>query len=132
MEKVIAHKLDENIQYLNEHLIEVGKKSSKIGEKIGIKNIMFLVSLLHDVGKADRNFQNYILKNTKERINHSSAGARYLFEKIIEIIKKDATEQKEYQLFFEVIEYVIMSHHGLYDIINDEGESRTEKRRNYD
>ena len=59
MKKIIAHKFDEKIQTLDEHLINVAEKSSKIGRKIGIPNMMFLISLLHDLGKADRNFQKY-------------------------------------------------------------------------
>ena len=132
MKKIIAHKLDEKIQTLDEHLINVAGKSSKTGKKIGISNIMFLVSLLHDLGKADRNFQKYIWENTNERINHSSAGARYLLEEITKFIKNDLNKKKEWLLFFEILEYVIFAHHGLYDVISDEGESKTEKRRNYD
>ena len=60
MERIIAHKKDDNIQELSNHLLNVSKISSNIGKKIGIENIMILVSMLHDLGKADRNFQNYI------------------------------------------------------------------------
>ena len=94
MKKIIAHKLNEKIQTLDEHLINVAEKSSKTGEKIGISNIMFLVPLLHDLGKSDRNFQKYIWENTNERINHSSAGARYLFEKVTKFIKKDLNKKE--------------------------------------
>ena len=132
MKKIIAHKLNEKIQTLDEHLINVAEKSSKTGEKIGISNIMFLVSLLHDLGKSDRNFQKYIWENTNEGINHSSAGARYLLEEITKFIKNDLNKKREWLLFFEILEYVIFAHHGLYDVISDEGESKTEKRRNYD
>ena len=134
MEKIIAHKKDENIQELSNHLLNVSKISSNIGKKIGIENIMILVSMLHDLGKADRNFQNYISNVTKKKVNHSSAGGKYLFECVTKIIKENTSISNNtiiYKYFLEILEYVIFSHHGLYDVISEEGESNTERRRNY-
>ena len=132
IKKIIAHKNDENIQTLKEHLFQVAGKARKIGKKIGIEKITILVSLLHDLGKSDRNFQNYIYNGTNEKINHSSAGARFLFEKVRYFVEKNLKLKKDWLLFLEIMEYVIFSHHGLYDVISSEGESRTIKRRNYD
>lgn len=132
MKEIIAHKNNEEIQLLSDHLSNVSKIAGRIGEKIDMKNIAVLVSLLHDLGKADRNFQKYIYENTNEHINHSSAGARYLLEKIKKIINQNLDRKKEWLLFLEILEYVIFSHHGLYDVISKEGESRTKNRRNYD
>ena len=47
-------------QSLTEHLLSVGKIASQIGDLIGIKHLMMHVGLLHDMGKADRNFQTYL------------------------------------------------------------------------
>ena len=132
IKKIIAHKNNENIQTLKEHLFQVAGKVRKIGKKIGIEKITILVSLLHDLGKSDRNFQNYIYNGTNEKINHSSAGARFLFEKVRYFVEKNLKLKKDWLLFLEIMEYVIFSHHGLYDVISSEGESRTIKRRNYD
>ena len=134
MKRIIAHKKDENIQELSNHLLNVSKISSNIGKKIGIENIMILVSMLHDLGKADRNFQNYISNVTKKKVNHSSAGGKYLFECVTKIIKENPSTSNNtiiYKYFLEILEYVIFSHHGLYDVISEEGESNTERRRNY-
>ena len=132
IKKIIAHKNNEKIQTLKEHLFQVAGKARKIGKKIGIEKITILVSLLHDLGKSDRNFQNYIYNGTNEKINHSSAGARFLFEKVRYFVEKNLKLKKDWLLFLEIMEYVIFSHHGLYDVISSEGESRTIKRRNYD
>ena len=132
IKKIIAHKNNEKIQTLKEHLFQVAGKARKIGKKIGIEKITILVSLLHDLGKSDRNFQNYIYNRTNEKINHSSAGARFLFEKVRYFVEKNLKLKKDWLLFLEIMEYVIFSHHGLYDVISSEGESRTIKRRNYD
>ena len=106
-------------QLLSEHLYEVGKRAGKIGKQIGLKAFMKLTGFLHDVGKADRNFQEYIQGQTKQRVNHSSAGGRILEDLICSISEfAEVKSSRQFRYFQEIMTYVIFAHHGLYDQIN--------------
>ncbi|CUH92083.1 CRISPR-associated helicase/endonuclease Cas3 [Herbinix luporum] len=106
-------------QSLTEHLLSVGKIASQIGDLIGIKHLMMHVGLLHDMGKADRNFQTYLNGSSNKKVDHSSAGAKLWIH-----ILSDTKEYEEYyntvkfQYYKEIILYLIQSHHGLFDVID--------------
>lgn len=125
---------EERCQSLTEHLLEVGKYAGRIGSTAGIKYLMMQVGFLHDMGKADRNFQNYLKDNSNKLVDHSSAGARlWLY------IISDTENYKEYnntirfQYYKEIVLYLIQSHHGLFDIIDMESvKNKSSERLNYD
>lgn len=55
---IIAHK-DQDTgkeQKLIEHLYLTGKDAQRVAEKINLGNIMFMIGIFHDLGKADKNF----------------------------------------------------------------------------
>ena len=60
--KFIAHlrKKDKEPQYLSDHLNEVSKLAGQFADKIGLKESGEILGLLHDLGKASKEFQNYI------------------------------------------------------------------------
>lgn len=100
-------------QFLLDHLINTAKKASADATDINQRNFCFLIGLFHDLGKADKNFQHMIKNNTKDKVNHSSAGATYLLSKIMEVIPNS---EKSKQEFSETVMYVICAHHGIFDI----------------
>ena len=55
LDKLYAH-IDQGnlrkVQSLYSHLFNTACESKKIGEKVEMKNISFLLGLLHDIGKA--------------------------------------------------------------------------------
>ena len=71
------------------------------------------------MGKAKQEFQQYMLENNSSlrgKINHSSAGAKYLFEKY------NNSKNPYDQLTSQLISLVISSHHsGLIDCISPQG-----------
>lgn len=78
---IIAHK-DQDTgkeQKLIEHLYLTGKDAQRVAEKINLGNIMFMIGIFHDLGKADKKFQHMIKNNTNVKVDHSSAGASYIF-----------------------------------------------------
>lgn len=105
-------------QRLIDHLENVANDAAQMANKIGQKDILFLIGLYHDLGKADHLFQEMMLKQTGKHVNHSSAGATYLSQRIAGILNEHEPkkEGKYKQSFIEVICYVITAHHGLYDI----------------
>lgn len=121
-------------QSLTEHLLEVGRIAGNIGDTVGIKYMMMQVGFLHDMGKADRIFQDYLKGCSSKKVDHSSAGAKLWIYMLA-----DTKEYKEYQnnirfqYYKEIVLYLIQSHHGLFDIINQENwENRSFGRLNYD
>lgn len=105
-------------QTLEEHLFNVAKESSLSPVEIKQENALFLIGLYHDLGKADRIFQEKILYKPTMKVNHTSAGAVYLYAQAGELLDQQIkTDDKKYcGPFCETIAYVISAHHGIYDI----------------
>ena len=140
---IIAH-IDangESEQLLSEHLIAVSKRTKEIGEEIGLGHICCLVGVLHDIGKQSDLFQKYIRGEHRGKVTHSTAGARvldYLQEelnqqyKLDEGLLKEGIKEKNWPLvktlYQELLQYPILAHHGLYDIINWDFKYQTKLR----
>lgn len=135
---LLAHYDKENPmkkQFLMGHLFEVSTISRKIGGKVGLKSSCELIGLLHDFGKYRYEFQLYIKGEYRGRVNHTSAGAR-LLDYIEENVKKKYGDKvnikhKIWDLYKEILQYPILSHHGLYDIIDKDYNYRTKIRLSY-
>ncbi len=122
-------------QALEEHLYATGNRAGEIGKGVGIEAFMKVAGYLHDCGKAERSFQEYIRGNSKLQINHSSAGGRILLDLIpSDPDLKDLQKRKlKFQYFQEILIYIILAHHGLYDLITyGSTEYKTSQRLNYD
>ncbi len=107
-------------QSLEDHLHEVGKKAAKMGSSIGLGSFTRLAGYLHDCGKADRLFQDLIYGRRVQNVNHSSAGGRVLNDFIHndpELAYLQQTKGK-FAYFQEVMTYIILSHHGIFDLIS--------------
>ena len=115
---IIAHK-DENgrEQSLFNHLINVGNESFNLGKELDIEYISLLVGLLHDLGKADPLFQDKIKNNKNTSVNHSTAGAKYLYQIYCDIGNKNEDFKSPIcQSYTEILMYAIEAHHGVFDI----------------
>lgn len=104
-------------QLLMDHLINVAFLGKVEAESINQGKVLFLLGLLHDLGKSDRNFQRKLLSKPTMHVNHSSAGAKYFEDYIIQKISDFPLNQQELMIeFCEIVMYVITAHHGIYDI----------------
>lgn len=119
-------------QSLKEHLYNVSILSKAFGSKISLEKTAELIGLLHDMGKGTKLFNAYINystlnpkdKSLKGTINHSTAGAKYVYDNFFNI-KSTANEQysDQYQrLTAQLISLAICSHHGgLIDCLDLKG-----------
>lgn len=138
----IAHRREEDgeIQSLFVHLLEVSKKTGEFASKIGLKEQGELIGLLHDIGKASREFEQYIKSavglinpdeddyvdalGLKGKVDHSTAGAQLIYRNI-------AGKGAEELFVAQVLSLCLASHHsGLIDCISPEGIDTYSKRMN--
>jgi len=134
MNKFIAHRRkDGKEQSLENHLNEVGDMAAELALKLGVPDAGTLIGLLHDFGKFSASFQSYIgsatgrinpdeddyvnFKGLKGKIDHSSAGAQWVWEAC-----QNWGPQGE--LVGQILALCIASHHsGLIDCLKPEGEN---------
>ncbi len=136
----IAHirESDQRQQTLEEHLIATSDWAGICTEKIGLKEVGQILGLLHDMGKASDDFQNYILSangminpdcddfvdadQLKGKIDHSSAGAQYIYD----IFKVHGDQGK---ITAQILALCLASHHsGIIDCVSPEGIDTFTKR----
>lgn len=128
----IAHRResDGNEQSLMEHLVGVSFIARRNASKIGLTAAGELIGLLHDLGKYSLQFRNYLLsaegliepdadqyvdaKSLKGKIDHSTAGAQYLWNRL--------SNKGELGVFAgQLLSLCIASHHsGLINCISAE------------
>ncbi|NOY73960.1 MAG: CRISPR-associated helicase Cas3' [Gammaproteobacteria bacterium] len=134
MNKFIAHRRkDGKEQSLDTHLAEVSGITARLAFKLGVPDAGTLIGLLHDMGKFSSDFQTYIgsatgkinpdeddyvdFKGLKGKIDHSSAGAQWVWENCHKWGPQG-------QLVGQILALCIASHHsGLIDCLKPEGEN---------
>lgn len=128
----IAHKrkTDGEKQSLEEHLLEASEIAGQFASKIGLSDLGIVLGLLHDFGKYSEEFQRYIRSATGEidqddeayvdsvllkgKIDHSTAGAQYVYQKL-----KNIGGQGQGELLGQILAVCIASHHsGLIDVLS--------------
>lgn len=85
---LIAHILDQAddnaspyIQTLREHSENVAMHCAAICRPYGLENLGRLTGYLHDMGKSAPDVQDHLWNQTKEKLNHSAAGMRWIWER---------------------------------------------------
>jgi len=130
--EMIAHlrETDRVPQTVWEHLTGVSEITGDFAAKIGLKEAGELIGLMHDIGKASDEFQNYIksatglldpdrddfvdIENMRGKIDHSSAGAQLLYSYL--------NKEGQSVLAAQFLSLCIASHHsGLIDCISPDG-----------
>lgn len=125
----IAHwrSSDNQEQLLEAHLAGVARLSRAFAGKIGLQDAGELIGALHDLGKYSKEFQDYLrsavglldvdaddyvdAKGLKGKVDHSTAGAQYIWTKLADKGPKE-------RIGAQVLALCIASHHsGLIDCI---------------
>lgn len=123
-------------QSLIDHLENTARECAKLGEEVEMEKLLYYVGLLHDSGKIKSAFQQKILHNGGERVDHSTFGGLLALNFLDEIydtfrqgVEDDhwaalTKEQKRdsYTIvylndFVHTLMYPIMSHHGPFDLV---------------
>ena len=80
MDEFIGHLDEERIQRLEDHLAETARLAGLFAEPFGMKDAGVLLGKNHDLGKYSSSFQAYIRGKKKRGGDHSTAGARFLWD----------------------------------------------------
>lgn len=125
---------DQTEQSVREHLEDVSLISRCLAEKIGVPDAGELLGLLHDLGKYSQQFQAYIQSATgmlnpdvddeyvdaaalRGRIDHSSAGAQWIWENF----RRYGVQG---ELAGQILALCLASHHGgLLDCLKPGGDN---------
>lgn len=125
-------------QYLWEHLTETSELAKDFASKIGLSKSGEILGLLHDLGKASDEFQNYLLSGEgllnpdsdnyldhiamKGKVDHSTAGAQIIYNSLW-------NKGSEGRIAAQVLSLAIASHHsGLIDCLLPNGEDNFTRR----
>lgn len=126
MKSHIAHiRQNGDIQTVREHCVNAADYAAEEASAVGLNSISKIAGLLHDIGKDQHSFQEYILSAFKDpksvrrgEINHSSAGGRYALSLYQQ---GGGTEDTIQRLTSQIISYAVISHHGLTDCLTPDG-----------
>lgn len=141
---LIAHrrKSDAREQLLVTHLLETSELAGRFAAKVGLPEIGKIMGLLHDFGKASKEYQDYLrsaeglinpdeddyvdYKEKKGKIDHSTTGAQLVYEKLVR-------RGQEGKILAQFLALAIASHHsGLIDCLKPDGFNEFERRINKD
>lgn len=123
---MIAHirQSDQTPQTVIQHNINVAEIAARIADPMGLYNTLFLTGLFHDLGKNTEEFKEYIQKASADpksvvrgSVNHTSAGGKYIHDTYF----SNGFIQK---LTAQIIATAIISHHGLTDMLDLEGNDK--------
>lgn len=120
-----AHIRKENddlaIQTVSEHCKGTAAIASDCLRNVNLNKTAYVAGLLHDLGKYTENFKKYIWSAAKGEsvvrgsVNHTFAGVKYLLDKY----HTDENGCNGLATASELVAFVIGSHHGLFDCIDE-------------
>ena len=105
---------DGEIQSVKEHSLNTAVLTGKYLERAGLASCGYLCGLLHDIGKLQKLFDDYINKRSdlsRGSIDHSYAGAKYL----VSLAGDNKTKIAAVSMA-----HTIVSHHGIHDWLDDD------------
>ena len=130
----LAHLGKTGNQLLSEHLSGVAGQCSELARKLGLEKAGELIGLLHDLGKATKTFQDYLLSfasdgeerdDLRGKIDHSTAGAQCLLANIHGAQQEDSLQG----IVARLLAICIASHHsGLIDCLEPDGADKLTQR----
>ena len=120
---------DGKSQSVEEHCIETENLAGRYAQSCNMAYLAKIPSIVHDIGKLRRSFHEYIHGQNNMRrgeLDHCYAGAKYLME------YAEKTGNIRYIEMAELLSRVVISHHGLKDWIDEDGDDYFAYRRGKD
>ena len=124
--RYLAHiREDGTRQTVEAHCRNTAAYAKECLKKTGMEDAAYLSGLLHDMGKCQVEFQDYLFAAEKTRgsVIHTFQGCRY----ILEHFHVDGAQRYE-DITSELAAYAIGAHHGLFDCVDDMRNSGFEHR----
>lgn len=127
-----VRRADKAEQPLHSHLLGTAKLAGIFASKLGLPCCGRLLGLLHDLGKYSKAFQRYLASTAgllkqdqddflpnaaayKGKIDHSTAGAQYVYSRVAQLGPKG-------RLFGRILALPLASHHsGLINCLDTDG-----------
>lgn len=109
------------VQTLEDHLQGTANLAESFTSQIGLENVGRVLGLLHDLGKASKEFRDYILGESdfhRGEVDHSTAGAQYIH------LREERLNGSNLGVCAarQMLELAIVSHHsGMMDCISVDG-----------
>lgn len=113
------------VQTVEQHCRKAAQYAAQVLAPVSLSAAAYCAGLLHDAGKCTRRFQDYLIHQVGVRgqINHTFAATRILLERYY---KGDAADFSD--VVAELLALATGGHHGLFDCVNDKGESGFQHR----
>lgn len=115
--------INDEIKYqkLSDHINGVKDRVKTYNKVENFSNLLILISILHDAGKALPSWQENILNSPNSLPSHSRVGM-VLGDRLFQSYKNEyPIDIRDYGIK-DIIEYVVGSHHGLFDCLTLDGE----------
>ena len=123
---------DGTIQTVATHCREAADVAAAAVSRLGLEHTAALAGLLHDMGKLRAEFKQYILAAAageqvrRGSVNHTFAGVKYLLDTF-------HGEGADFYARFlsELLAYAVGAHHGMFDVVDEDGRSGFTHREAY-
>ena len=105
------------VQTISDHCRNAAKYAEDCLKSVSLKETAGLAALVHDLGKARREFQEYITGSGKQKrgsVIHTFQGCRFFIERFHD------SDDAYRRLTAEILAFVVGAHHGLFDIVDSD------------
>ena len=103
------------VQTISDHCRNAAKYAEDCLKSVSLKETAGLAALVHDLGKARKEFQEYITGTGKQKrgsVIHTFQGCRFFIERFHD------TDDAYRRLTAEILAFAVGAHHGLFDIVD--------------
>lgn len=114
----------EAVQTVFEHNRNVAEIAQRVLEPIGLGRAAFFAGLLHDIGKLDERFAEYLYKHVRQEADAPARGSvNHTFASVRLLLGRWHGQGELGALAVELMAFAVGAHHGLFDLVDEQGKS---------